>query len=317
MQPLFSGVAARLGAFVITLSMLALVPLGLLQAACSIEGPAPTVVERNAIAVPEVDASSDTQAPELGSGESPNGVLKIVSLTSTSATVTGGSPTSTESESVTFVAIVTDSKGLDTIAGGQLVDDTGATYGAFGAGANKGTYAAAITFSQINQVRAIEFGTPGTGHRQLLAKFFDNEGNTATAGLDIALACRHGGELVGVCGGKCTSTSADGDHCGNCSAPCSASRRCHDGACEAIGLFKWEGLPSPSAPVAATECLPIASMSSTATCAAICTIGGHGCVRAVVSSSNDCSSPSEAGECNTPLTTFLARGHAKFACACR
>ncbi len=111
-------------------------------------------------AVAPADAGTDSST-----GQSPSGELKIVSLSTTVSTVTGGNPTSTESAGVTFVAIVTDAHGLDSIAGGQLIDKDGRTYAAFGAGSNKGTFAATIDFAAMNTVRAIDFeGTKTDSH---------------------------------------------------------------------------------------------------------------------------------------------------------
>ena len=62
------------------------------------------------------DGSSD------GSASSGDGALRIVSLTMTAPSIAGGDRKATDATTVTFVAIVTDMDGLDTIAGGQLLD---------------------------------------------------------------------------------------------------------------------------------------------------------------------------------------------------
>lgn len=56
---------------------------------------------------------------------------------------------------------MTDTKGLDTIAGGQLKDPDGHTYGAFGAGSTKGTYTVTVDWTSVNSTFPIDFG--GTG----------------------------------------------------------------------------------------------------------------------------------------------------------
>ncbi len=107
---------------------------------------------------PTSDAGS--AGPGTGTGASANGALAIVKLSATVSTVTWN-PRPTESSSVTFVAIVTATAGLDTIAGGALEDDTGALYGAFGAGSTKGTFVAMTDFAAMNRIRAIDFSNAG------------------------------------------------------------------------------------------------------------------------------------------------------------
>jgi hypothetical protein len=195
-------------------------------------------------------------------GPTPAGTLSVVSLTSTSQRLTGGKPLPTETESVTFVAIVIDGKGLDHIAGGHLVDESGATYAPFGAGATKGTYAATLTFAAMNQVRIADFPVGG-GSRKFSARFFDNDGNTATASIDLALACRDERfGLVGSCGGICTDVATDGSSCGKCGTACGAGQRCNAGLCGAQ---------------TADECLHKRWFGPNTTCAAVCAQRGEAC----------------------------------------
>lgn len=124
--------------------------------------------------------ATDAGAPS-GSGASADGSLKIVSLT---ATVTKLAP----QRSTTIVAIVTSTAGLENIAGGQLMDTAGATYAPFGAGANKGTYAASVDWNTIHAVRSVDGPPPGSV-RTFVAKFFDNDGRVVTADVDVSLGC--------------------------------------------------------------------------------------------------------------------------------
>jgi hypothetical protein len=175
----------------------------------------------------EADAASPS-----ASSTSANGELSIVHVASTVKTITENAD-STESDSAQFVAIVTDKAGLDAIAGGTLEDDTGATYGAFSAGANKGTYVASVTFEQINSIRRIDFPQAG-GARTFVIRFIDNAGNVVTASMPLDLRCRlrpagYGQSidpsvagLVGACGGKCTDLNDDPDNCGGCGNPACA-----------------------------------------------------------------------------------------------
>lgn len=200
----------------------------------------------------------------IGSGESPSGQLKIISLTSTVPTMTGGAALPTESASVTFVAIVTDTLGLDAIAGGQLMDEDGHTYAPFGAGANKGTFAASLSYTEMNKIAPADFLAPNTP-RKFVARFFDNAGNIANAGFPIALVCRHPNRgLVGACEGQCVDRLNDGDRCGAC-APCGPTQVCDQGVCRAIARIADR-----------TECFVPFNVASTAKCAAVCNYAGDG-----------------------------------------
>jgi hypothetical protein len=202
--------------------------------------------------------------PESGSeSSSGTGVLRIAALTATVSTLTGGTPLPTESNGATFTAIVTDSLGLDSLAGGQLLDDTGLTYAAFGTGAGKGTYVAAITWASVNQTRSIDFTAMGS--RTFVAKFFDNQGNTATASLQMNLACRDDAGLVDSCGGGCTQLSTFYANCGACGRVCKDNEVCVSGTCT--------NLASTGTPT----CFAASSMRSSETCTEFCAGAGHPC----------------------------------------
>ena len=173
-----------------------------------------------------------------GTGMSGNGALSIVSLTTTIGMVVKHPIDSDrETDQTTFIAIVTDTKGLDTIAGGQLTDETGATYAAFGAGANKGTYTASVSWDIINNVRALAYdGT--SGQRQFIAKFFDNDGNVATASVPLSFECHPdpttagaSNVLLGVCKGECVLKDSDARYCGSCGTSCNKASRCMNSQC--------------------------------------------------------------------------------------
>ena len=182
------------------------------------------------------DASAPSNSDDAGSsgpasGSSPNGALTIVSLTATvksitspaSATAAGGAAAS----STTLVAIITDSSGLDSIAGGQVIDETGATYAPFGAGANKGTYSASVTWDLANQANPLNFKAGGLKHT-LSAKFFDNAGNVATAPLELSFYCSPT-VSAGACDGTCADFLVDDKNCGACGVACRADQRCNRG----------------------------------------------------------------------------------------
>ena len=167
---------------------------------------------------------------EAGPARSPDGPLKIVSLTTTVSAIT--SPVKkavSDASSVTFVAIVTDEAGVDAIVGGTLTDETGATYGAFDSGAQKGTFTATVSWDQATQVRNLTFSAPGTT-RNFTAKFFDNKGQTAAAPIDITFYC--GASRDGdACSGTCTSLPRSWDNCGSCGKHCGGTQLCYLGGC--------------------------------------------------------------------------------------
>jgi hypothetical protein len=166
-----------------------------------------------------------------GMGMSDNGELAIASLTPTSQTMTGGRPTATETDTITFIAIVTDTNGLDDIAGGELSDDSGATYAAFSAGTNKSTYTAALSWKAMTSIHAADFGNAG-GKRTFVAKFFDNKGNKVMAQVSIDLACRFDvGLLEASCGGACTNVDIDPHNCGSCGNELGLSPHGHQYSC--------------------------------------------------------------------------------------
>ena len=183
--------------------------------------------------------------PDGGIGSNEMGGLEVVSFTSTVQTLVSH-PTATETDTVTFVAIVTDAKGLDTIAGGSLMDDQGTTYAGFGAGATKGTYTAAVSWDTVDSIRAIDY-PDDHGARTFVAKFFDNDGNEVTAGLEVALRCRvttnvpldpdvdvsHMGDFGSAHAGTCFLARIDPDHCGTFDTACGDASYCLHGTCSA------------------------------------------------------------------------------------
>lgn len=217
----------------------------------------------NSTGATESDAASDTGTETT----SAQGALRIVDLSSTVSVLTGGRREATDSETVTFIAIVTDSRGLDAIAGGQLLDDTGATYGAFGAGAQKGTYTVTIGWDDANRIRPLDFG-PQNAEREFVAKFFDNGGDVATAKIKLRLACRAGDKsLVDACGGQCVDWRTDPEHCGGCK-PCAIGLECKSSACSQPTLDS-DGR---------TSCISVASVLPKTTCNDVCATIGKTCL---------------------------------------
>jgi hypothetical protein len=225
---------------------------------------------------PSGDGSS--QPVDSSSGMSANGELSIVSLTATTGTLTDG-PASGETASVTFIAIVTDSNGLDTIAGGQLMDDSGTTYAAFGAGANKSTFSASLDYATMNGIHKADY-PPSGGQRTFVAKFFDNKKNEVTAQVVLGLQCRsteyH--RLGASCAGTCIDVAADITNCGSCGKTC--SDMCVAGAC---------GIPT------SVTCVSDTAFSGSLTCAQVCKAAGKTCVDIVQYTDSKCAGTANKG----------------------
>jgi len=177
-------------------------------------------------------------------GTSTDGALEIVSFTNDVQAITDPSDgRSAVAHEVTFIAIVTARGGIDTIAGGQLLDDQGKTYAAFGTGAQKGTYTASVDWSQINRVSPITFRAPGAG-RTFSAKFFDNDGREATAPLHVSFFCGSDthSDAWNACRGTCQYPLDARTACG-CDTPTDCTTNpsksygyCWNGTCRGVPL---------------------------------------------------------------------------------
>jgi hypothetical protein len=222
----------------------------------------------------------------VGSGQSPNAALKVLSFTSTVGTLTNEA----NSDDVTFIAIVIDTKGLDSIAGGALLDDSGATYGAFGAGSTKGTYTAHVTLADVDRVHTVEFQR-NSSNRNFVAKFYDNDGNVATATLPIKLQCelRVGGAYLDACAGYCVDLVNDQNNCGSCGHMCPSGTRCTNSTClppSNLGCFEQGNYPAR-------------------TCSEFCSAVGKTCVSAnsYAPADTTCSKTATAQTCTSNLST--------------
>ncbi len=277
--------------------------------ACSSGGQAATPLDGGAVSedaeVASPGATDAAAGHDAGGADGSNppthtsGPLSIVSLTPTATTLTGGEALVSESSAINFIAIVTDEAGLDTIAGGQLMDDTGATYAAFGAGANKGTYSATLTWAQMTSVHAASFGPTG-GSRKFVAKFVDNAHNQVTSEVDIALACRRSSGLVSSCAGICADLRDDVNHCGACGTSCSSAQFCAAGLCNA-GFAT-----DPASPThVQTPCIAPSAFASSTTCSQLCERAKMGaCTRILQFGATDatCGGTSSDGSCTADLT---------------
>lgn len=245
------------------------------------------------------DASADAATADSG-----NGALKIVHVTSTVPTITNRPLTFSQNETdkVEFVAIVTDTGGLDAIAGGTLEDDSGATYGAFGAGSTKGTYSVSLTFTAMNLVRPAEFPRAG-GTRKFFAHFFDNAGNQAKAEVDIGLRCRdENDQFQAACAGSCINTDISKYWCGSCTNHCAtvsdANGSFNEGDyCRSGGCLKE----------VRRTCVPTNDPNRARTCDAVCAGYGPGF---------KCEEVAIHGGFDTPTTCTIASINSNNRAAC-
>lgn len=224
---------------------------------------------------PRDDAGSAAPSPAAaGTGASADEALRILRVSTTAATLTGGSPSEAESGSLVVAAVVTH-RGDGTLAGGTLEDERGRVYAAFSAGAEKGTFTAPLTWRDANVTAPITF--TGTGARAtLVARFFDDAGREAKATVEIGLACRdrlYG--LVAACAGECADLASTGAHCGACGRACGAGLVCDGGTCEAATLV------TPKAGGAAlTGCIDTRTVVRPLSCEDVCKAAGKACTNA-------------------------------------
>ncbi len=196
-------------------------------------------------------AGIDGSGTVTGDGPSSDGTLTIVSLSSDVNRLTRHA-NSDETETVNFIAIVTDTNGLDSIAGGSLEDETGATYTAFGAGAQKGTYVAAIDWSHINIVNPIDL--PAGGTRVFIAKFYDNFGHTISKAIAMTFQCRFRSASTALTG-ACHDDCYDASNCGGCGHACGTGEVCSGaGTCVPVTMNTTSGACFDLSSVTITTC---------------------------------------------------------------
>ena len=132
-------------------------------------------------------------------------------------------------QSVTFVAVLTDSAGLSALAGGALQSPGGSIqYGAFTA-ANQGSYSLILPWSAINQSQPIDF--MASGQRSFEAIFFDSQGKSSTRTTALTLSCSTSAPSIDACNGTCTNLMTDARNCGTCGTTCAAPLACVGGQC--------------------------------------------------------------------------------------
>jgi hypothetical protein len=142
-----------------------------------------------------------------------------------------GTNITTMTDTVTFVAVLTDPQGLSNLVGGHLTDPTGQIqYGAFIA-TNQGSYSLSLTWTQIYQATNFQF--TGQDQVKFVAEFFDVQGRNTTKPSTLTLECK--AATWGTCGGTCYDFQNDTAHCGGCgtcsSITTTSGTTCSLGAC--------------------------------------------------------------------------------------
>lgn len=115
-----------------------------------------------------------------------------------------------QGESVTFTAVVTHPEGIENVIGGVLQSGSGATYGAFSTAADEGAYSLSVSWWDTNQVNSINLDSGSDGNRPFVATFFDLEGDSASAELDVGITCDGEPSCEGICGTTCSSGGDSG-----------------------------------------------------------------------------------------------------------
>lgn len=108
-----------------------------------------------------------------------------------------------EGETATFTALVTHPEGIEHVIGGILQSGSGATYGAFATSADEGAYEITVSWWDTNQVNPIDLEKGADGNRPFNAFFYDEEGDSDTAALELGITCGGVPSCDGVCGVTC------------------------------------------------------------------------------------------------------------------
>lgn len=104
-----------------------------------------------------------------------------------------------EGDLVTFAAVVSDPDGLEDIKVGEIFDESGIRYDAFGPSAQDGAFQVTVSWGDINRAAAIGFPEGGSRERKIHVRVTDWEGHAAESSTTIELSC--GGRAA--CAGAC------------------------------------------------------------------------------------------------------------------
>lgn len=192
------------------------------------------------VAAPDADADTDTDADSGSAATDP----RVLTFSTNIAIMT-------EDDALSFTAVVTDPQGIGDLIGGTLLSPGGGTYGSFATESDEGAYALTLSWSAINTIEAISFGT--SEDRTFIARFYDQAGNSTDAEAIVELACRQ--PEYGACAGQCLDLLTDVENCGACGRVCSGEvGTCTEGGC-----------------LTTSACIDDLSMS----CEAACVAEGH------------------------------------------
>ncbi|MFO0608589.1 MAG: hypothetical protein U0324_35815 [Polyangiales bacterium] len=217
----------------------------------------------------------------------------------------------TETDSVTFTAVLTDPDGSGDLVGGALLDESGmARYGAFMASGGTGAYSLTVTWAQVHAVGRIEFRESES--RVFLAEFFDMAGNRSTRTVTLRLHCD--GRGGGACNGRCTNLSAN-PNCGGCGVVCPTA--CDMGTCPCPTGQTRCGEQCVNTMLSATNCGGCGQACAPGfTCqGGFCTAPSGGCSGGTTCTG--CSARPGCGWCGASSTCFAgtATGPVGFTCA--
>lgn len=135
----------------------------------------------------------------------------------------------TDDDLLRVTAIVTDPDGIDDLIGGELLSESGASYGAFSTGAQEGAYEIELTWQDLDAVAEISFDD-GEVSRDVLARFYDQAGHTAQSVVTFTLYCDEGA----ACDGRCMNLhGTDVDNCGQCGNVCQDEPGLFEATCDA------------------------------------------------------------------------------------
>ncbi len=210
--------------------------------------------------------------------------ISISSFSSTRTELAVGRSQATTFTEVSLIAVLANENGLDAIAGGTLVDESGVTYGAF---AQKdglpGTFTFNLTWEAVNAARPLTF--IDSASRSFTARFFDKDGHKAAASVSIAFRCDAFADNTDAFRGVCTNTRVDAKHCGDTFTVCASNEACREGACTSV---KSRTTYDPT-------------FDTTKTCATTCSKHGQMCEFALSDTP-----AAYAANCETPFTAIAS-----------
>lgn len=163
----------------------------------------------------DVSAAPDTSGPADGLAGTVSGP-KIAKVLLNTAVLT-------PSRTLQITALVTDPDGAADVLGGSLLDpESHLSYGPFNNGGVGGTYLISLSWTTINQLRALNGGP-----RRFLIQFFDAAQHVAEVEITVDVQCDTPSRSV--CSGVCVDLKSDPKNCGKCDTAPLAGQLCQNG----------------------------------------------------------------------------------------